>query len=53
MSDSSSSSSTSSSTDGLSFILEESSDDSPILETVMLNEDAPKIVEVGPKVETY
>ena len=49
MSDPSSSSMTSSSTDGLSFILEESSDDSPILENIINNDNAPKLLELALK----
>ena len=49
MSGSSSSSSTSSSTDGLSFILEESSDDSPISETMVMNDNGPKMLELALK----
>ena len=49
MSGSSPSSSTSSSTDGLSFILEESSNDSPILKTIVMNENGPKMLELALK----
>ena len=40
----------SSSSDGLRFILEEPSDDSPILETIVNNEAGPKLLELALKV---
>ena len=49
MSDSSSSTTTSSLTDGLSFILEKSSYDSPILENIINNDNAPKLLELALK----
>ena len=50
MSDSSSSSTSSSSTDGLSFILEESSDDSQILENIINKKNDPKLLELVLKI---
>jgi len=48
--DSSSSSTTSALTDGLNFIIEESSDDSPILENIVNNENGLKLLELALKI---
>ena len=53
MSDASSSSISSFSLDGMSFILEEFSDDSPILENIVNNENGPKLLELGLKIRQF